>query len=438
MGVLLSNRTVKPGTRLDLVWNGLTAAGLLVPDGTYRPVVKLLRSHRTITLPSPIRLDTVPPKITVRHPQYPIISPDGDGHHDAFTFHYTIDEPAHAILLVRGDQVLFTRTSKQAGELTWNGRVEGGTRAPPGRYDAFHPSPRRTPRATGPRHIRSRLPRSVTSSSRARGSLSDRAAGSRCGYRPTRRGSVGNCTVATECSHAGRCISARPSPRASSTCTCSPARTRHAPPWWSDERGCGPGGRRDRCARARAAHRGAAPRSPRRGTGSVGTGLRGADGLPRAARASPPARGRCRAARTGRGDRHLGRAARPVAPCGRDSRLRARPHSGPRGGDGGEPAPAALRRRRRCRARACLGAVRRRFESVSRARSPRVAGRRVRRLGRGLAALVEGPPAGRDRAALLRASVRAAGSRARPARVVAGMGPRRCTSSWRSWRWSSQ
>jgi hypothetical protein len=134
VGVLLSNRTVKPGTRLDLVWNGLTAAGLLVPDGTYRPVVKLLRSHRTITLPSPIRLDTVPPKITVRHPQYPIISPDGDGHHDAFTFHYTIDEPAHAILLVRGDQVLFTRTSKQAGELTWNGRVEGGKRAPPGRY----------------------------------------------------------------------------------------------------------------------------------------------------------------------------------------------------------------------------------------------------------------------------------------------------------------
>jgi hypothetical protein len=97
-------------------------------------VVKLPRSHRTITLPSNIRLDTAPPKITVRHPQYPIISPDGDGHHDAFTFHYTIDEPAHAILLVRGDQVLFTRTSKQAGELTWNGRVDGGKRAPPGRY----------------------------------------------------------------------------------------------------------------------------------------------------------------------------------------------------------------------------------------------------------------------------------------------------------------
>ena len=134
VATLLSNRTVKPRTRLDLVWNGLTASGLLVPDGVYRPQVKLLRSHRTITLPSDIRLDTVPPRITVKHPQYPIISPDGDGHHDAFTFHYTIDEPAHAILLVRGDQVLYTRTSKQAGTLSWNGRVDGGKRAPPGRY----------------------------------------------------------------------------------------------------------------------------------------------------------------------------------------------------------------------------------------------------------------------------------------------------------------
>jgi hypothetical protein len=131
---LLTNRTVSPRTRLDLVWNGITAAGLLVPEGIYRPVVKLLRSHRTITLPNQIKLDTTPPKIVVQHPQYPIISPDGDGHHDAFTFHYAIDEPAHAILLVRGDQVLFTRTSKQTGELTWNGRVDGGKRAPPGRY----------------------------------------------------------------------------------------------------------------------------------------------------------------------------------------------------------------------------------------------------------------------------------------------------------------
>jgi hypothetical protein len=134
VATLLSNRTVKPGTRLNLVWNGVTASGLLVPDGTYMPVVKLLRSHRTITLPSEIALDTTPPKITVKKPQYPIISPDGDGHHDSFTFRYTLSEPAHAILLVRGVQLLLTRTSKETGELTWNGRLPGGARARPGRY----------------------------------------------------------------------------------------------------------------------------------------------------------------------------------------------------------------------------------------------------------------------------------------------------------------
>lgn len=131
---LLFNRSVKPRTKLDLVWNGLSAAGLLLPDGVYRPVVKLLRSHRTITLPNDIQLDTTPPKITVKHPQYPIISPDGDGRHDVFRTRYTINEPAHAILLVRGTKVLFTRTSKQTGELTWNGRLPDKTRAVPGRY----------------------------------------------------------------------------------------------------------------------------------------------------------------------------------------------------------------------------------------------------------------------------------------------------------------
>ena len=79
---LQAPRTFRHGSRLDLVWDGFTDSGVLVPDGVYVPVVKLLRSHRTIVLPSEIKLDTKPPVITVHHPQYPIISPDGDGRHD--------------------------------------------------------------------------------------------------------------------------------------------------------------------------------------------------------------------------------------------------------------------------------------------------------------------------------------------------------------------
>jgi hypothetical protein len=135
---LLTNRSARRGARFDLVWDGFSPSGIVQPDGTYEPVVKLGRSHRTIVLPSPIVLDTKPPTVTVKHPQYPLLSPDGDGRRDRFTVHYTLSEPAHAILAVRGRQVLFTKGQKTSGQLVWDGRVKNSqgklVRARPGRY----------------------------------------------------------------------------------------------------------------------------------------------------------------------------------------------------------------------------------------------------------------------------------------------------------------
>jgi hypothetical protein len=133
---LLVDRSVRPRQEVTLVWDAFTAAGTLVPDGTYRPVVKLTRSHRTIVLPSDIVLDTKPPRITVSTPtKYPIVSPDGDGHADSFRVRYQVSEPAHAILLLRGKLVVYTRGQKTTGELTWNGKKPGSSRPlPPGRY----------------------------------------------------------------------------------------------------------------------------------------------------------------------------------------------------------------------------------------------------------------------------------------------------------------
>jgi len=132
---LISNRSVRPHQRLALVWDGVDPQGIQAPDGVYRPVVKLLRSHRTITLPSDITIDTTPPVIHVRRPQFPIISPDGDGHADVFRTPYTLNEPAHAILLMRGVQVGFTKSRKLSGTLTWNGFSPGTNRPlPRGRY----------------------------------------------------------------------------------------------------------------------------------------------------------------------------------------------------------------------------------------------------------------------------------------------------------------
>jgi hypothetical protein len=130
---LLQPRSFKAGSRVSLVWDGLDDSGALVRDGNYRPVVKLERSHRTIVLPNPIRLDTVPPKIVVRHPLYPILSPDGDHHGDTFRVTYRVSEPAHGILYVDGTRVAFTRSQKLTGELVWNGKLNLRP-VPPGRY----------------------------------------------------------------------------------------------------------------------------------------------------------------------------------------------------------------------------------------------------------------------------------------------------------------
>jgi hypothetical protein len=140
VATLLPDRTLPKGTVVRLAWNGLTPSGLVEPDGVYMPVVKLERSHRTIVLPSEIRLDTKPPVITVtsKHPRYPILSPDGDGHRDTFAIHYRISERANAILAVRGRRVLFLKGQKTSGELLWRGQVRNSqhqlVRAKPGRY----------------------------------------------------------------------------------------------------------------------------------------------------------------------------------------------------------------------------------------------------------------------------------------------------------------
>ena len=135
---LLVHRDVRPSGLVQLVWDAFTPSGVGVPDGTSRAVVKLERSPSTIVLPSDIKVDTSPPHITARPAtKYPIISPDGDGHADSFRIPYRVSEPAHAILLLRGKQVVYTNGQKEKGTLVWNGKAKAGGSTkplPPGRY----------------------------------------------------------------------------------------------------------------------------------------------------------------------------------------------------------------------------------------------------------------------------------------------------------------
>ncbi len=130
---LLAPRSFKRGATVRVAWDGIRDDGTASPDGVYLPVVKLLHSHRTIELPNPIRLDTKPPVITVKRPQHPILSPDGDGHGDRFVTAYHLSEKGQAILNVAMKRVELTRCCKPTGTLVWNGKFVDRP-AKPGQY----------------------------------------------------------------------------------------------------------------------------------------------------------------------------------------------------------------------------------------------------------------------------------------------------------------
>ena len=108
---------------VPLAFLGVTDEGITLPDGLYRPVVRLEESHRTIRLPQRIRLDTRPPRITVPKTPMAILSPDGDGRKDAFRVAYRLEEPGYAIVLVNDRRALVAPREGRTGTLVWNGKT---------------------------------------------------------------------------------------------------------------------------------------------------------------------------------------------------------------------------------------------------------------------------------------------------------------------------
>ena len=123
-------RTLVTGKRLrsgkvSYTWNGRDDQGRFVPQGVYRPRVHLADQHRTIDLPNDMRVDTTAPRISIVSVKPRTFSPDGDGRGDRIVVAYKTNEPAHAILMVDGTRVVFTRRQLQRSSLDWNGRIKG-------------------------------------------------------------------------------------------------------------------------------------------------------------------------------------------------------------------------------------------------------------------------------------------------------------------------
>lgn len=131
-------RTLVAGQRLrrgkvSYTWNGRDDRGRFVPEGVYKPRVHLAGQHRTIDLPNAMRVDTTAPRVRVTSAGLSPFSPDGDGRADRVAVRYTLSERAHAILLVNGKRVVFTRRQLPSGTVEWNGKLNGRS-APVGVY----------------------------------------------------------------------------------------------------------------------------------------------------------------------------------------------------------------------------------------------------------------------------------------------------------------
>lgn len=132
VATLVRDQRERPG-RVSYTWDGRTDAGVVVPEGRYRPRVRLREHGRTIVLPNPIRVDTTAPTIALTRVAPRLFSPGIDGVHDRVAAWYTIDEPSHAMMLVDGKRRVLSRFRMRKGRLRWFGIVRGKA-VPPGTY----------------------------------------------------------------------------------------------------------------------------------------------------------------------------------------------------------------------------------------------------------------------------------------------------------------
>jgi hypothetical protein len=120
---------------VEISWDGRDDAGKLVPEGEYRPRIRLHDDHRVITLPNPIRIDVTPPRVErISHTRL-VISPDGDRLGDRVTFRYRLSEPGRAMLFLNDKRRVLTNFPRTEDKLDWFGKVAGRALRP-GTYTA--------------------------------------------------------------------------------------------------------------------------------------------------------------------------------------------------------------------------------------------------------------------------------------------------------------
>jgi hypothetical protein len=132
-------RTIERGREyergpVEVEWDGRDDAGRVLPEGEYKPRVRLRDDRTTYTLPNPIRIDVTPPRLELAGARPTVFSPDGDRRRDSVTFRYRLSEPGRGMLFVDGKRRVLTRFHRTEDSIVWGGKVGGRALAAGARF----------------------------------------------------------------------------------------------------------------------------------------------------------------------------------------------------------------------------------------------------------------------------------------------------------------
>ena len=167
-----------------------------MPDGDYRPRVRLADAHKTITFPNEMRVDTERPRVERFSVSRRVVSPDGDGRADGVSVSYRLSERGRVRLLVNGKTRVRKRGQAPNGAVQWFGKFRGplgAARASTGSSSSPSTTPAIAPSALSAGPVRVRyieLGLDSIGSARARASA--------CGSAPTPAATAGCSPAAAE------------------------------------------------------------------------------------------------------------------------------------------------------------------------------------------------------------------------------------------------
>ena len=105
------------------------------PQARAELAVRFRRADRVITIPTPVRVDTTPPRVRLVSATPREITPDGDGRGDRVQYVYRSSELAYAVVYVDGRYAKRGRSwPAGSGRVRWRARREEGGYVPPGVY----------------------------------------------------------------------------------------------------------------------------------------------------------------------------------------------------------------------------------------------------------------------------------------------------------------